>query len=181
MNESGVAEKVDADTHVTSNRTLSLAVMGVLAGVYAVATIALGTISYGVLNLRLTNLIIAVVPILGFPSVVGLSLGVFLSDIASPLGPIDLITCLFAFVGLYVIHLLKNKSVAIGLAAHSTIIALWVTFELSLVLSIPYFPLFYFVLAGNCIVNALAYVLYRALVASGFKNRFAPIWIKKTK
>jgi hypothetical protein len=153
-------------------RTKKLVLAAALAGAYAAATIALGTISYGVINLRLTNIIIGVVPILGFPAAAGLSLGVLIANVASPLGPIDLVSAAFAFVGLFALYLLRKKSVALGLAIHSLVIALWVTFELSYVLGIPYFPLFYFVLAGNAIVDTLAYFAYKAMLAAGLGRRF---------
>ena len=67
------------------NKTRRLALLAIIAGVYAVTTVALGGISYGPLNLRFTNIILGVVPILGVPSVFGLALGVFFANIASPL------------------------------------------------------------------------------------------------
>jgi uncharacterized membrane protein len=153
-------------------RTKRLALAAALAGVYAASTIALGSISYGAINLRLSNILVGIVPILGFPAVAGLSLGVFIANITSPLGPIDLLSAIFAFVGLSAVYLLRKKSVALGLSIHAVVIALWVTFELSFVLKVPYLPLLYFVVAGNSIVDALAYFFYKALAGSGLKRRF---------
>ena len=153
------------------SKTRGIALIAVFAGAYTVATISLGTISYGVLNLRLTNIIIGVVPILGLPSAVGLSFGVFFANIFSPLGPIDLLSSFFALAGLVAVYFLRNRSVAAGLGIHSVVIGIWVTFELSLVTGLPFFPLFYAVWAGNVIVDALAYFFYKALAASGLKKR----------
>src|SRR5579875_3827857 len=107
------------------SRGINVALIGALAGVYTVATIALGTLSYGPLNLRLSNVLIGTVPILGWPAIFGIALGVFLSNIGSPLGPIDLFSAAFSFIGLIAIHLLRNKSVLAGLAIYSLIISLW--------------------------------------------------------
>jgi uncharacterized membrane protein len=143
------------------------------AGVYAVATVSLGTASYGLpFNLRLSNILIGVVPIIGWPAVFGIALGVFLGNIASPLGPIDLISSIFSLVGLSLIQLLRKKSVLAGLTIYSSILSLWVNFELFLVYHLPYFPTFYFTFVGiTFVVLLLGYITYKALLASGLKQR----------
>ena len=110
---------------------------------------------------------------MGVPSVFGLALGVFFANIASPLGPIDLVSAVFALVGLGAIYYLRNRSVILGLAVYTVIIGLWVTFELSFVLGIPYLPELYYVTAGNAIVNALAYGFYKALNSRGIRTRLS--------
>jgi uncharacterized membrane protein len=143
-----------------------------LAGIYAVATVALGSISFLQVNLRFSNVLIGIVPILGWPAVFGISLGVFMSNIFSPLGPIDLLSALFSLAGLISIQLLKGKSVLAGLITYSIILSIWVTFELGVVSRIPFFPTFYGVAAGiSFVVVVLGYALYRALLASGLKKR----------
>jgi hypothetical protein len=158
-------------------RTLNLALVGMFSGVYAVATIALGTASYGLpFNLRLSNILIGVVPIVGWPAVFGIALGVFLGNIVSPFGPIDLISSIFSLIGLGAIQLLRKKSVLAGLAIYSVTLSLWVNFELFLVYHLPYFPTFYFTLAGiSFVVVLLCYITYRALLASGLKKRIETV------
>ena len=112
------------------SRTVNIALIGLIAGVYAVATIALGTFSYGPINLRFTNILLAIVPIVGWPSVAGLTLGVLISNTASSIGPIDYISAFFSFVGLLAIYVLRKKSVLAGLTIYSILLSLWVTFEL---------------------------------------------------
>lgn len=155
----------------SKNKTVNLALTGVLAGVYAVATFALGTVSFGILNLRFTNILLGVVPIFGWPGVFGIALGVLLGNFASPLGPIDLLSAFFSLVGLSAIHLLRNRSVLAGLAIYDLILSLWVSFELSLVYHLPYLPTLYAVAAGISIVLALAYLFYRALIRTGLRKR----------
>ena len=164
-------ESKDKNKKKNQNRSLKIATTGILAGVYAVATIALGTLSYGPLNLRFTNILIGVVPIVGWPSVLGITLGVFLSNTVSSLGPIDLISPVFSFIGLFSIYLLRRKSVIVGLAIYSLILSIWVTFELHVVLGLPYSG-FFVVLGGISVVLVLAYILYRALKASNLLRRF---------
>lgn len=159
-----------------TNKAFTLATTGVLAGVYAAVTIAFGTISYGPLNLRFSNVLIAVVPIVGWPGVFGISLGVFLGNINSFLGPIDLVSALFSLLALSILKLIAKRSVLAGLAIYSLILSLWVTFELSVVTRAPYFPTFYGVLGGIAlIVVGLAYPIHRALKSSGMLGRFKSV------
>lgn len=151
-----------------------IAITGLLAGVYAAVTIALGSISYGPINLRFANLLIAVVPFVGWPGVFGISLGVFLGNISSPLGPIDLVSALFSLLGLAIVKVLSRRTVLGGLASYSVILSLWVSFELMVAYGTPFFPIFYFVLAGiTVVVVGFTYPLYRSLRSSGLLRRFS--------
>ena len=153
-----------------------LALVGILAGVYATVTVAFGGISYGPINVRFANLLIAVVPIVGWPGVFGISLGVFLGNISSPLGPIDLISSVFSLIGLSILKALSGRTVLGGLLAYSVILGLWVSFELHLAIGLPYLPTLYYVMAGIAVVVVgLAYPLFRALRSSGLIRRFSNV------
>ena len=164
---------------IRHNKTAFLALTGVLAGVYVVATLAFGNLSFGLLNLRFSNVLIGVVPILGLPGVIGITIGVFIGNIGSPLGPIDLISSLFSLIGLTAIYLLRKKSVILGFAIYSILLSIWVSAEITIIgfdLSAAYLKTFVVVLAGiSLIVVGFAYVLYRALIASGLRDRVGRI------
>jgi uncharacterized membrane protein len=173
-------EKIDSkdlkvpDSKVASRRikTVNLTLTGALAGVYAVATIGLGSISFGLLNLRLSNMLIGAVPILGWPGVFGIALGVFLGNIGSTLGPLDLISSLFSLAGLIAIHLLKGKSVLAGLSIYSLILSLWVGFEISFITHGSYLITFVTLLPGISFVTiGLGYLFYKALIKTGIRKR----------
>ncbi len=153
------------------SRSLKLALTGLLAGIYAITTFALGVISYEVLNLRLSNILIGIVPILGWPSVLGITLGVLLANLGSPLGPIDLISPVFSLAGLTILYLVRRKSVLLGLISYSLILSIWVTTELDivgLVRNSTFLLSFVTVLAGiSFVVVVLGYLLYKALEAIG--------------
>ena len=158
------------------NRSRTIAIAGLLAGVYAVATVALGTTSFLALNLRLSNILIGVVPIVGWPAVFGLSLGVFLSNTVSPLGPIDLLSSIVSFCGLTAIQLLKPRSAFSGFLIYSVLLSIWVTFEIEIVTSAPLYPIIYLVPAGvSVVVLALAYPFYRALLKTSLARRFEEV------
>ncbi len=174
-NEENQSEKEQLS--VRKIRTVSITLTGVLAGIYAIATFALGAVSYGVLNLRLSNILIGAAPMLGWPGVFGIALGVFLGNIGSPLGPIDLVSSIFSLMGLSAIHLLRGRSVLAGLTIYSIILTFWVSFEISYVYHLEYMSTFYAVLPGICVVTmGLAYLFYMGLVRTGLRRRVESVF-----
>ena len=153
------------------SRSVILALTGMLAGVYALGTIALGVVAFGALNLRFTNVLIGLVPIFGWAGVFGISLGVLLANTTSILGPIDLLSAIFSLFALAILHLLRKRSVIAGLAIYDITLSLWVSFEISFETGAPYLPTLYIVSAGMSLILALAYILYRALILAGLKKR----------
>lgn len=153
------------------NNTQRIALTGAFTAIYVVSTYALGSLSYGIINLRLSDILTGIVPILGWPSVIGLTIGVLLSNIGSPLGPIDLISTIPSFVGFYFIYRLRNRSVFAGLCIYSTIISMWVAFELSIVLRIPFIYALFTVSIGIFIVICgFAYLVYKGLDRAGIRR-----------
>lgn len=105
------------------------------------------------------------------PAVYGLTLGVFLGNTVSPLGPIDLFSAVPSFIGLMIIHKLRKKSVLLGLSIYSLIISLWVALMLNKVLGQPYWITFVYVLIGVFIATVvLGYALYQALLRLGLQT-----------
>jgi uncharacterized membrane protein len=149
-----------------SVRNLALSV--VCAASYAALVIFLAPISFLQMQVRVANTLMGLVPILGMPAVYGLTLGVFLGNIVSPLGPIDLISPLPSFIGLFAIYKLRNKSVLLGLLIYSFIISLWVAFMLNLVIGVPYWITLAYVFLGVAIATVgLGYLLYKAVSKVG--------------
>ncbi|MDG6950125.1 MAG: QueT transporter family protein, partial [Nitrososphaerota archaeon] len=95
-------------------RSLVVATAAVYAAMYVVLGVVFSPISYGVINLRVANVLIGLVPLLGWPAIIGQTLGVFIANqpaLGDPLGPIDLINVLPTFVFTWVIWRLRKKSV----------------------------------------------------------------------
>lgn len=152
-----------------SVRNLALSV--VCAGSYAALVILLAPISFLQVQVRVANALIGLVPILGMPAVYGLALGVFLGNIASPLGPIDLLSPIPSLIGLFAIYELRKKSVLLGLLIYSVVISLWVAFMLNLVLGAPYWVTLAYVFPGVAIATVgLGYLLYRAASKAGLAS-----------
>jgi len=121
-------------------------------------------ISFQAIQVRVANALIGTVPILGWPAIIGITLGVLIGNITSPLGLIDLISAIPTFIGLYIIYRLRNTSVLLGLTIYTIILSLWVGFMLWYVLNLPYIITVAYLLIGIGISTIfLGYILYKAL------------------
>jgi uncharacterized membrane protein len=143
-------------------KTIALAV--VYAALYASLVIVLAPISYGPLNVRIADAMVALVPLFGWAGVVGQALGVFISNIFSPLGWIDLLNTIPSFIMAFVIWKLKNRSVIAGTVMYSIVLGGTVGAMLSYVYGLPLIAEFFYVLIGNLIASTvIGYPLYRAI------------------
>lgn len=141
-----------------------VAIMAILAASYAALTNVLYPISFMGFQVRVANALMGLVPILGMPAVYGLTIGVFLGNLISPLGPIDLLSPVPSFVGLMAIYKLRAHSVLAGLLTYSLILSAWVSFMLWYVLNLPYVLTFTYVAVGISIATAgLGYLVYRTV------------------
>ena len=62
-------------------KTKDLALIAMYAALYAALVIVLGGISYGPIQVRIADSMVAAVPLLGLPGVLGHTLGVFVGNI----------------------------------------------------------------------------------------------------
>lgn len=138
----------------------------ITASIYTALVWSLAPISFGQIQIRVANALIGLVPIMGMPAVLGITLGVLLGNIMSPLGPIDLLSVIPTFISLMI--LLKLKRVLLGLTIYSIILSAWVGFLLNYTFGIPFIIVFPYLLIGIGIATiGLGYLLY--LVAKRLK------------
>ncbi|MEM2225858.1 MAG: QueT transporter family protein [Candidatus Bathyarchaeia archaeon] len=150
---------------VASARSLTIAAF--FAASYAALVYLLAPISFLQIQVRVANALIGAVPTFGMPAICGIALGVFLGNIFSPLGPIDLLSAAPSLIGLLAIYWLRGRSVLLGLGLYSLIISLWVALMLHLVLGLPYLASFAYVLAGvSAATIGLGYPLHLYLSKS---------------
>src|SRR5207245_7932441 len=81
-----------------AKRVFQLTFASSYAASYVTLTFVLSGVSYGEVNLRLANILLALVPLIGRPAILGHTIGVFAAGTLSPLGPVDLINVLPALV-----------------------------------------------------------------------------------
>jgi len=145
-------------------KTKTIALTVVYAALYAALVIVLAPISYGPLNVRIADAMVALVPLFGWAGVVGQALGVFISNIFSPLGWIDLLNTIPSFIMAFVIWKLRNRSVIAGTVMYSIVLGGTVGAMLSYVYGLPLIAEFFYVLIGNLIASTIiGYPLYRAI------------------
>ena len=121
---------------LTTNRAMNLAMSAVFGALYAVLTILFAPISLLSLQIRVSEVLIAFIPIFGWPVLVGLTIGTFLGNIVSPLGVIDMVVGTFAtFVGGLGVLYIKQETV--GFSFYAAIVSLIVGWELALVYTLP--------------------------------------------
>jgi len=149
-------------------KTKDIALGIVCCALYAALVNVFAPISFQQIQVRIANALIGLVPLLGWPAVYGLTLGVFLGNLSSPLGPIDLVSVLPSLLGLLAIHKLRQVSVILGLQIYSTIVSIWVVFMLNFVFRLPYLITFVYVFLGLTIATTgLGYLVYRSLLRLG--------------
>src|SRR3972149_11979908 len=90
--------------------TKNLAIIAIYAALYAALVIVLGPFSYGPLQIRLADSLVAAVPLLGLAGVLGHTLGVFIANLFSPVGPIDLLNTIPSFVMAFVVYYVYKKT-----------------------------------------------------------------------
>ncbi len=152
-------------------RTLDIALVVVCCALYVTLVNVFAPLSFQQIQIRIANALIGMVPLFGLPAVYGLTLGVFIGNLTSPLGPIDLLSVLPSLLGLLAVYRLKHVSVLLGLQVYSTLVSVWVAFLLSLVFHLPYLITFVYVFVGLTIATTgLGYLVYRTLLRLRIPN-----------
>jgi uncharacterized membrane protein len=161
-------------------QTKNLALIGIYAGLYAALVVVLGFAAYGPVQVRVADALVAVVPLLGLPGVLGHTLGVFVANLFSTLGPIDLLNTIpsfaMSFVVYYVYKKTNNDYTVIGTCtAYSVILGITVGWMLSFVINLPLIPTIAYVAIGNIIASVLiGWPLFKLLKKTGiFKKWFS--------
>ena len=161
-------------------RSKDSALIAIYAALYAALVVVLGGISYGPVQVRIADTMLAAVPLLGLPGVLGHTLGVFIANVFSPAGLIDLLNTMpsfaMSFVVYYVYKRTKNDYSVIGTCvAYSVVLGVTVGWMLSYVLSFPLFLTMAYVAIGNVIASVLiGWPVFKILKKTGvFQKWFA--------
>ncbi len=157
-------------------QTKDVALIAIYAALYAALVVVLGPFSYGPLQIRIADAMLAAVPLLGIAGVLGHTLGVFIANLFSTVGPIDLLNTIpsfaMAFVVYYVYKKTQNDYTVIGTCtAYSFVIAITVGYMLSIVYSLPLPPTIGYVFIGNFIASVLiGWPLFKVLKRIGIQR-----------
>ena len=136
---------------MTLRPTRLLAVQGMIAAIYAALTLALEPISYGMLQFRLSEILLVLV-LLNRPSWIGLTLGCFIANIFSPLGILDVVFGTLA-TALTCGGMLLVRRPAVALLLPALINGVIIGLLLHLVYSLPLIVSIAYVGAGEFVVT----------------------------
>lgn len=146
-------------------KVLDVAMGAITAALYIVLGYIFQPISFLGLQFRLAELIVGMCIIFPIPGLVGNVFGVFFVNLTSPLGPIDLISCIVNVPALYCIILfkdLKEKKFMryIGGLLYAVIISLYVAWALNFAFGLLFELMFIQVLIAEVILASLGIYIF---------------------
>lgn len=155
-----------------------IATTSIYAALYVSLVLAFSPISYGPINIRVANILIGLVPIIGWPAIIGQTLGVFIANqpaIGDSLGLIDLVNVIPSFLFTFLLWKLRKKSVFLGLTIYSIALGTSVSFALNYAFNLPLILEIPQVTAGIFFATAvLGYTLYKSVKKLGILQRRFP-------
>lgn len=138
-----------------------VAMNAMIATVYAVLTIACASISYGAINLRISEIIVFLA-FFNRKYIPGLIVGCFLANLASPMGIYDIIFGTIATI-LVCVAMYRLKNLYLAAIAGGLINGLIVGAELYWVLNLPFIINAFYVFVGETIVLIVGAILFQLL------------------
>jgi uncharacterized membrane protein len=142
------------------NKTKTIALMSIYAALYVALVIFSPIPPYGPLQIRIADSLVAAVPLLGLAGVLGHTLGVLISNIPSPLGPIDLLNAIPSFIMAFMVYYTykktnKNYTIIATCSAYSIVLGITVGWMLHYIEGFPLIPTIAYVALGNIIASVL--------------------------
>lgn len=160
-----------------TNKNRKIAIVGLIAALYAVITLALGFISYGQIQFRISE-ILMFLPLFGKEYIIALTLGCFLANVVGPFGVPDIIfgtlaTLLSSILVYYTPKLIKNNKYTLFIASlwPTTINALIIGWELYKFFGVPFVLGFLQVGFGEFVVITIVGLPVFKMVNNKYGNR----------
>jgi uncharacterized membrane protein len=160
-------------------QTKAIAFIAVYAALYAALVVVLGAFSYGPVQVRIADTMLVVVPLLGLPGVLGHTFGVFIANIFSTAGVLDLLNTIPSFAMSFVVYYAYKRThsdyAVIGTCfAYSIVIGTTVGWMLSYLYSLPLPITIAYVSIGNVIATVLiGWPVFKLLKKIGIQRWFA--------
>jgi uncharacterized membrane protein len=159
-------------------RTKDLALIAIYAALYAALVVFLGAFSYGPIQFRIADSMVAAVPLLGLPGVLGHTLGVFIANLFSPDGFLDLLNTIPSFVMSFVVYYVykktKNDYTVLGTClAYAAVLGVTVGVMLSYLYGLPLMITMAYVGVGNALATVvIGWPLFKVLKRTGMFQRW---------
>ncbi|MFX1345037.1 MAG: QueT transporter family protein [Promethearchaeota archaeon] len=162
MTNQGKIEEEKSLTFEQRRVSLKVALTAITAALYIALGYIFQPISFLALQFRVAELIVGMCILFPVEGLIGNVLGVFFVNLTSPLGPIDLVSCLVNIPALYCIIFFRNKKYLkyLGGVLYAIIISLYVAIILYIVLTLPILLNFIYVLISEVILATLGIFLF---------------------
>lgn len=138
---------------------------GVIAAVYFVVTVALGSVSYGPIQFRLSESLV-VLPMIEPAAVWGVFIGCLLANIGSPFGLIDILGgSLVTLLAAYLTSKTKTfyKGILPPIILNALVVSIWVSYFTKM----PYYLVALYIALSEAIVTGIfGYVVFIAYKSS---------------
>ena len=164
-------ENIEKKSTGYSKESLSIrvALTAITAALYTVLGYIFLPIGFLGLQFRVAELIVGMCILFPFEGLIGKILGVFFVNLTSPLGPIDLISCIVNIPALYCIIFFRDKKLLkyLGGVLYAIMISIYVSILLNYVYAVPIWLSFIQVLIAEVILATMGIGLFEII-----KSRF---------
>ena len=154
--------EMERKTEGIRNVSIKVALTAITAALYIVLGYIFQPISFLGLQFRVAELIVGMCILFPLEGLVGNVIGVFFVNLTSPLGPIDLISCIVNIPALYCIVLFRNKKLLkyLGGVLYAILISIYVAIVLNITYMAPVWLIFIQVLIAETILSSLGILLF---------------------
>jgi uncharacterized membrane protein len=144
------------------------------AAVYAAGTLGLPRFSFLAYQVKIGEVPSAFVALLGYPAILGLTLGQFIANLGIEAQPIAMLSPVVSFIGLLVIYYCRKFSTLAGCIAYIVITSAWLTYMLPVTSGVPPTLAAYSAFLGQTIAVMLGYAAYLVVTVFMFPKKPAP-------
>lgn len=142
--------------------SLRISIIAITAALYIALGYIFHPISFLGFQFRVAELMVGMCIIFPLEGMIGKIIGVFFVNLSSPLGPIDLISCIVNVPALYCIIYFRDKGKLkyLGAVLYAVIISFYVAIVLYIILALPIWLMFIQVLISEIILATLGIFLF---------------------
>jgi len=147
------------------SRSFRVAMTSITAALYIALGYLFQPISFLGIQFRVAELMVGMCLLFPLEGLIGNVIGVFFVNLSSPLGPIDLISCIVNIPALYCIILFRNRKRLkyLGGFLYAVIISVYVAIIINVVLGLPLWLIFIQVLVSETILATLGIKLFEII------------------
>ena len=143
-------------------KSMDIAIIAITAALYIVLGYLFQPISFMGLQFRVAEVIVGMCIIFPEAGLIGNVIGVFFVNLTSPLGLIDLVSCIVNIPALYCIIIFRNKKILkfVGGILYAVIISLYVGIILNIVFGLPWYIMFVQVVIAEIVLATLGIIIF---------------------